>query len=406
MHMSSTASDVQSAGPGDSTANLVQAIGIIGDGQLGMMLCQAARRLPLKTVLLTTDPSSPAAQAADSAIVGEMGDTNSIEELVRCSDVITYEREDIPASAIAALRAAEQRGVVDCFPSLAVIELIQDKGRQKTWLAEKRIATLPFVLSDGDPNDAQRAAQQLGFPLVQKALRGGFDGRGVQVLRDEAALARAWPGETLYEQYAGDFREVAVLLVRDRQGDTCAYGPVDMTFEEDYSVLDTVLAPADLSGEATESARALARHAIEAMDGVGTFGVEMFLLASGELLINEISPRVHNAGHYTIEACDSSQFEQHLRAVSGMKLAASQQHTAAAMRNLLCTPVLTQESRMRNAHVSEEGLLSEHWYGKAPTRKMRKLGHITALGENPGEALQRADTRWERIQQTALEANR
>jgi len=335
-----------------------------------------------------------------------MSDADSIEELVRCCDVITYEREGIPATAIAVLRAAEQRGVVACFPSLAVIELIQDKGRQKTWLAEERIATLPFLLSDGDPNDAHRAAQQLGFPLVQKALRGGFDGRGVQVLRDEAALTRAWPGETLYEQYAGDFREVAVLLVRDRQGNTCAYGPVAMTFEEDYSVLDTVLAPADLNGDATESARALATHAIEAMDGVGTFGVEMFLLASGELLINEISPRVHNAGHYTIEACDSSQFEQHLRAVSGMKLADSQQHTAAAMRNLLCTPALTRESRMRNAHVSAEGLLSEHWYGKAPSRKMRKLGHITALGKNPEEALQRADTRWERIQQTALDANR
>ncbi|MEM6484473.1 MAG: 5-(carboxyamino)imidazole ribonucleotide synthase [Pseudomonadota bacterium] len=403
--MSSNASEADSAGAGDMVVKPVQTVGIIGDGQLGMMLCQAANHLPVKTVLLTTDPSNPAAQAAESALVGEMSDAECIEELVRCCDIITYEREDIPATAIAVLRAAEQRGVVECFPSLTVIELIQDKGRQKTWLAEERIATLPFVLSDGDPNDAHRAAQQLGFPLVQKALRGGFDGRGVQVLRDEAALMRAWPGETLYEEYAGQFREVAVLLVRDRLGNTCAYGPVAMTFEEDYSVLDTVLAPADLGSEATESARALARHAIEAMDGVGTFGVEMFLLASGELLINEISPRVHNAGHYTIEACDSSQFEQHLRAVSGMKLADNQQHTPAAMRNLLCTPALAQESRMRSAQVSSAGPLSEHWYGKTPTRKMRKLGHITALGETTKEAMQRADARWEQIQRTALEAN-
>jgi 5-(carboxyamino)imidazole ribonucleotide synthase len=169
------------------------------------------------------------------------------------------------------------------------------------------------------PCDAARAVPRITHSC-RKALRGGFDGRGVQILRDPSALDKAWPGETLFEKYAGDFREIAVLAVRGRDGEISHFGPVDMTFEQDYAVLDTVIAPADIIPDTERTAIDLAYRAVEALNGVGVFGVEMFLLGDGQVLINEISPRVHNAGHYTLEACASSQFEQHLRAVTGMPL--------------------------------------------------------------------------------------
>lgn len=365
------------------------------------MLCQAANELSLSTVMLAGDTANPAAQSAGDTVIGAMNDPDVIQQLISACDVITYEREDIPAEALAALRSAERTGNIQCFPSLEVIELIQDKGRQKTWLRDQRIATLPFMLSSGDISDAHRAAEELGFPLVQKALRGGFDGRGVQVLRDAAALEHAWPGDTLYEQFAGEFEEIAVLLVRGQDGGTRYFGPVAMSFETEYSVLDTVRAPAMIDEDTVQAAVALAERSITAMDGVGTFGVELFLLRNGEVLINEISPRVHNAGHYTIEACASSQFEQHLRAVTGLPLADTKQESPAAMRNVLCTPALKKEGVTRQAGVSKCDSISEHWYGKSPARAMRKLGHITALGETVAEATAQVNQQWQQIQDTA-----
>lgn len=396
-------SAAKEAAPGSASTTPV--VGIIGDGQLGMMLCQAASELSLTTVLLTADAANPAARSASNTVVGKMNDPDVIQQLVQACDVITYEREDVPAEAIAVLRAAESAGKVQCFPSLSVIELIQDKGLQKSWLRDQHIPTLPFILSSGDKSDAHRAAEQLGFPLVQKALRGGFDGRGVQLLRGAADLEHAWPGDTLYEQFAGDFEEIAVLMVRGQDGGTGYFGPVAMSFETEYSVLDTVHSPAMIDEESIATAVTLAERTITAMKGVGTFGVEMFLLQSGEVLINEISPRVHNAGHYTIEACASSQFEQHLRAVTGMPLADTSQKSPAAMRNVLCTPPLEEEGITREAGVSAHDSVREHWYGKSPARAMRKLGHITALGATVAEATALVDQRWQQLQDNAKASN-
>ncbi|GAB5415286.1 MAG: 5-(carboxyamino)imidazole ribonucleotide synthase [Congregibacter sp.] len=376
-------------------------MGIIGDGQLGMMLCQAAPAIGLRTVMLCSDSQGAGAQSADECVVGAMDDEQALKALISACDIITYEREDIPEAAIAMLRAAEATGEVQCFPPLSAIEIIQDKAKQKRWMAASDLATLAFRIAE-TPEDIESAARELGYPLVQKALRGGFDGRGVQLLRSADEIPRAWPGETLCEQFAGDFREIAVLVVRDRQGTKTHFGPVDMTFETDYSVLDTVTAPAQISNNTTDDAVSLAYRAIDALDGVGVFGVEMFLLASGEVLINEISPRVHNAGHYTMEACSSSQFEQHLRAVAGMPLAATELNTAACMKNLLCTPSLKQADVHCAAEViNRDNGVFEHWYGKSPARLMRKLGHITALADSPETAAKAADQRWQTIQQEA-----
>jgi len=380
-------------------------IGIVGDGQLGMMLCDAARDLGLETAMLASDAAGPAALRANRVIEGAMDDPVALSALVEAVDVITYEREDLPPEAVRALRAAEERGQVRCFPPLHCVEMIQDKILQKRWYAEHGLATLPFHVVDGSAAALERAADALGYPLVQKAPRGGFDGRGVQLLRTPEDLSsHAWPGETLIEQFAGDFREIAVLVVRTADGDTDHFGPVDMSFEAAHSVLDTVRAPADISETVRARAVDLAHRAVAAMAGVGVFGVELFLLASDEVLINEISPRVHNAGHYSLEACASTQFEQHLRAVAGLPLGPCTLERPAAMKNILCTPALKTQNRAQSARVDHpEGPVREHWYGKSPARLMRKLGHITATADNAPAALALVEDRWKHIQDMAAE---
>ncbi|MFN2288019.1 MAG: 5-(carboxyamino)imidazole ribonucleotide synthase [Chromatocurvus sp.] len=371
-------------------------VGIVGDGQLGMLLCEAAAALGIRTAILTGSETSAAAQRADTAIVGDMHDAAAIARLVRHSDIITYEREDVPSDALESLREAEHQGQVRCYPHLATIETLQDKARQKTWLAQASLPTLPFFLSDGENNGAADAAACLGYPLVQKSLRGGFDGRGVQILDHPGELARAWPGETLYEPYAGDFTEIAVIVARSVDGEVRTFPPVDMTFNSDHSVLDWVFAPSALEDSVLAQAEQIARRAIHALQGVGVFGVELFRLGNGEILINEISPRVHNAGHYTLDATESSQFEQHLRAITGLPFAGTAlRHPAAAMRNLLCTDTLRPVAEDRQAgcerKAESESDTAVYWYGKAPTRSMRKLGHITATGKTASEVSDRVD---------------
>lgn len=385
--------------------NLKQNVGIIGDGQLGMLLCEAALALDLNTIMLTSDARCAAAQRAGSAIEGAMDDLVAVDALIERCDVITYEREDLPGATIHTLREAENEGRVQCFPPLGVIEVLQDKAKQKRWLESSGLATLPFLIADGSAESQREAQQHLGFPLVQKALRGGFDGRGVQILKNPEALANAWPGETLFEMYAGSFREIAVLVARSRDGDLRHFGPVDMTFEADYAVLDTVSAPADLAQDIADKAIRLAYDAINALEGVGVFGVEMFLLDDHSVLINEISPRVHNAGHYTLEACLSSQFEQHLRAVCDLGLVETTLHRPAAMKNLLCTEALKLENKYREARTQrQEDGAAVYWYGKTPARLMRKLGHISARAQSADEALGIVEQHWQRVQHAAEQA--
>lgn len=384
---------------------MTQTVGIIGDGQLGMLLCEAAPALALKTVILTGNANGPAAQRAAVAIEGAMDDEFALASLIERSDIVTYEREDIPPQAQEQLAAAEARGAIRCFPRLQTIALLQDKSTQKRWLADNGLATLPFVLSDGSPASLHSAAESLGFPLVQKSLRGGFDGRGVQLLRDQQALDHAWPGGTLLEQFAGEFTEVAVLVARREDGECTHYGPVDMTFEAEHAVLDTVLAPSSHAEGVLSAATELAYRAIDALDGVGVFGVEMFVLADGKVLINEISPRVHNAGHYSLDACRTSQFEQHLRAITGRQLGDTALESPAAMRNILCTPVLHDAGNTEEAgvHRDTEGT-RVYWYGKSPARLMRKLGHLTGTAASAPASVEQTARSWQDIQRRAESA--
>lgn len=371
-------------------------VGIVGDGQLGWMLCRAARALGIHTVILSSDPGCAAARAADECVIGGMDEPTTVRSLVERCDVVTYEREDVAPSAIAVLRAAEAVGEIRCLPSLDIIETIQDKARQKAWLQAEQLPTLDFCLAHGTVESARYAGETLGYPLVQKSLRGGFDGRGVQILRNAGELERAWPGDTLFEAHAGRFTELGVIVVRSQDGETRCFPPVDMRFDGEHAVLEWVRVPSALPPELIERAELIAAEAIMRLGGVGAFGVELFHTEDGQLYINEISPRVHNAGHYTLEATASSQFEQHLRAVAGLPLADMTLVRPAAMRNLLARPPLeasaerhAREAGRFQAEAAGADTLATYWYGKPPARAMRKLGHITATAAT-AEAAERA----------------
>jgi 5-(carboxyamino)imidazole ribonucleotide synthase len=367
-------------------------IGIYGGGQLGLYLCRAARKLGLETTVVTPDRTSPACAAADHVLEGSLGDLDLAARLVGSVDVITFEIEAVPAPVLEYLAAAEARGEIEVAPGARVLLRLQNKAGQKAWMRDHDLPTADFEVLDGGRPDGARLAARFGLPFVQKLQQGGYDGRGVQIIRDEADLAQLWTEPSLVEAFVPDVQEIAVLVARGRDGTVRTYAPVSLAFNAELNVLETVIAPARIRASTAGRARRIARRAIETLDGVGLFAVEMFLCEDGRLLINEISPRVHNAGHHTLEACTTSQFEQHLRAVAGLPLGKVTQRGVAVMRNLLWSPEL---ERLRSMHgFVETGGGNEfalHWYGKRVPKPWRKMGHITCLGREENTALLRSE---------------
>ena len=366
-----------------------QHVGILGGGQLAMFLCSAADSLGYKTTVLAHSADSPAAMTAGSVLSGDLDDVDLVEELISRTDVITFDLEAIPSSTITLLDEAIARGDVAVHPDSNVLRTLQDKLVQKQWMVDNGLPTAPFVGVEGD-HAMLGIARSFGVPLVQKARQGGYDGRGVQILHDEASLEHLWPIPSLVEEFVTDARELAVVAARGHTGEIVAYEPVEIFFHPEHNVLETVEAPAILPGALRDRAIEIAEATLTALGGVGLFAIELFL-ADGELLINEISPRVHNAGHHTLESAATSQFEQHLRAVCGLPLGPPTQARPAVMRNLLW-----QHDSRRLEGTELESIAachdaSLHWYGKRDARPWRKMGHITALGDSTASALQTAD---------------
>ena len=363
-------------------------VGIIGGGQLGRMLVMAAARLGLHTVVLDPDEDSPAGQVSKHQVMGTRQDPAKLAELVRAVDVATFDIEDIDAQALSALEA---EGHV-IHPAPRILALIQDKLTQKQALADAGIPTAEFIaLDDPQADDAEAVFQRFGYPLVQKARRGGYDGRGVAILRQPGDFPQRLGTPSLLERFVEGAKELAVLVARGRDGQMRCYPAVEMCFQES-NTLDLLLAPARVDGDVADAAQDLARRTVEALNGVGVFGVELFLDHEGRLLVNEVAPRTHNSGHHTIEACYTDQFEQHLRAVTGLPLGSTEPMRPAAMLNVLGEP------GYRGAPVIEglEAVLAipgvyVHLYGKKTTRPYRKMGHMTVLAGDLGTVQVKAE---------------
>ncbi len=371
-------------------------IGVLGGGQLGAFLCRAARTLKVHSTVIDPAADCSAAAEADVFYAGDWNDPALIDRLIDEVDCITFEIEAIAPDILTRLADAANAGKVAVAPDPEVLRLLQNKGLQKQWLVREGLPTALFLALAPEELDAGEIAGKLGLPFVQKAQTGGYDGRGVQVIHSEAEFPSLWPVPTVVEPYLAERRELAVLVARAQDGALACYDPVSLEFYAAGNILDQVMAPATVSADIATRARAIAEAAIKGLGTAGLFAVEMFLLPDDVLLINEISPRVHNAGHHTMEACATSQFEQHVRAVLGMPLGATGLKRPAVMKNLLAEPGkhidLTEGEIGKPKSLELESDVHVHWYGKAPTKAWRKIGHITSLDADPAVARDRAST--------------
>ena len=348
-------------------------IGIIGGGQLGRMLAKAARRLGCACVVLDPTPNSPAGQVAGHQIVGSYHDADKLRELAESCDVVTFDIEDIDTETLLQL----EREGHSIRPSPRVLAAIQDKLAQKAELQAAGIPTAPFVAM-AEPN--AQAFAEFGYPLVQKARRGGYDGRGVAVLESADDYPRHLRVPSLLERFVPAAKELAVVVARAHDGDCRCYPVVEMCFRPGENVLDRLLAPARVTSATAKAAVELAVRTVEAFGSVGIFGVEMFLTHTGDLLVNEVAPRTHNSGHHTIEANVTDQFEQHLRAVVGLPLGSTDQLSPAVMINLLGAPNRSGRPVIKGmAEALAIPGVCLHLYGKAATAPHRKMGHVTVL---------------------------
>jgi 5-(carboxyamino)imidazole ribonucleotide synthase len=346
----------------------------------------AAAKLGCRTLLLCRSAQEPAASVTDRLEIGDWNDPAVLLAFARQADALVLEHELVDASTLAAV---EQAGVAVC-PSAATLELVQDKLRQRETLAAAGLPGPGFRRLDR-PDDVSAAAADLGWPLMLKRRRGGYDGKGNALARTAADVVEAWgrlgggPGTLYAEAFCGFERELAVIVCRDRSG-RCVTYPVVESVQQGH-VCTTVIMPAPIPAAVAEQAAELARSAVAAVRGHGTFGVELFLRPGGSLAVNELAPRVHNTGHYTIEACACSQFENQVRAALGWPMGkADALAPAAAMVNLLGRgpgpgyPAGVPDAlAVPGAHV--------HVYGKAASGAGRKMGHVTALGASAAEAL-------------------
>jgi 5-(carboxyamino)imidazole ribonucleotide synthase len=361
-------------------------LGIIGGGQLARMTAIAALPLGVDVVVLERNPFSPASRLSPDCVVGDWNDQATLLKFAERCDAITLENEFVDAKALAVLEKAGHR----IFPSAACIEVTQDKLTQKQALLNAGLA-VPKFCAVKSPEEILRVAGEFGWPMLLKTRRNGYDGKGNFTLRSQADVAAGWQrlgggqNELMVESFFPFVKELAVIVTRGQDGALAVY-PVVETIQR-HHVCHVVKAPAQIPDERAKLAAALAKRAVEAVGGVGSFGVELFLSANGEMAINELAPRVHNSGHYTIEACACSQFENHVRAVLGWPLGNPLMLApAAVMVNLLGT-----EKTSGQPHGLKNGLRMTgarvHIYGKRISGPGRKMGHITVLEKSVEEAL-------------------
>jgi phosphoribosylaminoimidazole carboxylase PurK protein len=333
-------------------------------------------------------------QVADESILGDYKDREKILELAGKCDVMTFEIESVNADALKELVA---RGF-PVHPTPHTLGIIKDKLLQKQFLQKQGIPVAPFLPIESD-DDIRTALRELGSPIILKARSGGFDGRGNALVRNEADIPAArekLKGAAVYaEGFVHFVRELAVVAARTQTGETAIY-PLVETIHKDH-ICHTTLAPAPVAEDVAHQAHDVAARVLAAFDGAGVFGIELFLTSDPTIgrestIINEIAPRVHNSGHWTIEGCETSQFENHIRAVAGLPLGSvAMKAPAAVMVNILGEQTAPAEPR-GVAEAEALGDVAVHIYGKLETKPARKMGHLTATGATLEDARAKAET--------------
>lgn len=350
-------------------------LGVLGGGQLGRMLIQSGIDFNISFSVLDPDASAPCHQISEFT-QGKLTDYETVMAFGQGCDLVTIEIENVNTKALKDLEGAGKK----VFPQPHIIELIQDKRTQKEFFQKNNIPTAEFILTE-NRNEVKSNASFL--PAVNKLAKEGYDGRGVQIIRGTNDLDKAFDAPSLLEKLIDFEKEIAIIVAKNESGEVTSYPPVEMVFHPEKNLVEYLFAPANVSQKIVADADRIAKKVIESLGLVGILAVEMFVTKEGKVLVNEIAPRPHNSGHQTIEANETSQYEQHLRAILNQPLGATSMRSPSAMVNLLGEDGYTGDARYQGM---EEVLKLEgvhvHLYGKKMTKPFRKMGHVTIVDKD------------------------
>jgi 5-(carboxyamino)imidazole ribonucleotide synthase len=356
---------------------VIRTIGVIGGGQLGRMFALDAKRMGYDVIALDPQPRSPCGQVADEQIVAQYDDFDAIERLGSRTDVVTYEFENI---AIESIRRLEARGYA-VSPSSRVLQITQDRIAEKTFARDCGAPVAEFA-EVSSAADVRAAGERVGYPAVLKTVSGGYDGKGQWRVADERgareAVDKVGGARLIFERFVPFELEISVICTRSARGEIVSYPPAEN--EHDAGILSLSLVPARVSSDVASKAREITERIARALEIVGTFCVEFFV-TGGNLLVNEIAPRPHNSGHYTIDATRCSQYEQHVRAICGLPLSPPELMRNAIMVNILGTG--TGNTLEGIDQLLKDPSIVLHVYGKRHATNRRKMGHFTMLIDGP-----------------------
>ncbi|MFI5173015.1 MAG: 5-(carboxyamino)imidazole ribonucleotide synthase [Chitinophagales bacterium] len=364
-------------------------LGILGGGQLGKMLIEAASNWNISCHVLDPDPECACAHLAYSFTCGSFKDYETVYNFGKDLQKITIEIEHVNVEALFQL---ENEGK-DIYPKPEVLKIIQDKGKQKLFYEDNDLPTANFQVIENKAELIELIHEKkILFPFVQKSCKAGYDGKGVSIIRSESDLDKLLDGECVIEDIIDFEKELAIIVARNKDGNTICFPPVEMEFHPEANLVEFLFAPAHINNSIEAKAETIAMDCISAFGMTGILAVEMFLTKDGEILINEVAPRAHNSGHHTIEANFTSQYEQLLRTIFDIPLGSTAMRGNAIMVNILGEDGFTGEAKYEGLKecLKEEGLYV-HLYGKKITKPFRKMGHVTIIGEDESLMREKAD---------------
>jgi 5-(carboxyamino)imidazole ribonucleotide synthase len=363
-------------------------LGILGGGQLGKMLLQVTSRLSIKTNILDPSKDSPCKNLCNEFEIGNLMDFDSVYQFGKKCDLVTFEIEHVNTEALEKLESEGTK----VYPSSKTLKIIQNKNLQKQFFIDNNIPTSDFWYFKS-PKDFKNSfhKNQISFPCVWKKTKFGYDGYGVEIIKSIKQIDNLPNEEFIIEEFIPFEKELATTIVRNNSGDIQIFPLVQMDFNKESNQVEYVVCPAQVNREIKDLANALAMKVSKSFKHVGLLAIEMFLTKDNKILINEVAPRPHNSAHYSIEACENSQFQQHINSILDLKLGSCESNNNAIMVNLVgekgySGPVFYQgiEKAMEQSNVSV------HIYGKSNTKPNRKMGHVTVTDENLKNGLKKA----------------
>ncbi|MBB3698447.1 5-(carboxyamino)imidazole ribonucleotide synthase [Flammeovirga yaeyamensis] len=359
-------------------------VGVLGGGQLGRMMIQSAMNLNIQVKTLDPDPNAPCKATAHEFVVGSLNDYDTVMEFAKDIDVLTIEIENVNTDALFDL---EKQGLT-VYPKPDHIKMIQDKRVQKQFYIDNDIPTSPFVLIDSidELNNHKNM-----LPAVMKVGKGGYDGRGVQVMKTEEDFSKGFEAPSLLEKMVDIDKEIAIIAARNENGEISTFPAVEVVYHES-NLVDYLLSPATISDEVEQKAKEIATSLVTKMNFIGLLAIEFFVDKEGNVIVNEIAPRTHNSGHQTIEGNLTSQFDQHIRAILNLPLGDTSRRSASAMVNVLGEKGYTGVAKYEGLNeVLQLSGVYIHLYEKHMTKPERKMGHITIVAPTKEELFEKVD---------------